>query len=479
MDELKKIFQEYYTLNDIGGILFWDNATYLPQNSSQSRSEQLAVLSRLTDTTLRNDELDNLINNVRIADLSAHDKKNFNLMKEIINQENSVDPLLKEKLTRKKIECEQFWRLAKEKNDISIVSKAFNDVLSLTIEESKQLSVKSGKSPYDSLINKYDIDLSSSQIDKLFSVIRENIIPTYSEADKITNTRIPKINIKNSDLLENMKYFMKALRFDFKRGRIDLSNHPFCGGANDDIRITTRFEKNVFESLSALFHESGHGLYEQNRPKENLYQPIGQSRSLTFHESQSLFFENHIFKSLNFFELLIKNFSNKDDLFELFKENYHSIRINPIRVSSDEFSYPIHIYIRYEIEKMIFSENLDLIDIREIWNKMYKEMLGINISNDSEGVLQDIHWFEGMYGYFPTYATGAMMASQLKYNYPKYNEFNSNPNSQNMGEVSQLLTDNIHQYGSEYSMSDVLSKISKEELNPNYLVKHLKERFKV
>ena len=333
MDELKKIFQEYYTLNDIGGILFWDNATYLPQNSSQSRSEQLAVLSRLTDTTLRNDELDNLINNVRIADLSAHDKKNFNLMKEIINQENSVDPLLKEKLTRKKIECEQFWRLAKEKNDISIVSKAFNDVLSLTIEESKQLSVKSGKSPYDSLINKYDIDLSSSQIDKLFSVIRENIIPTYSEADKITNTRIPKINIKNSDLLENMKYFMKALRFDFKRGRIDLSNHPFCGGANDDIRITTRFEKNVFESLSALFHESGHGLYEQNRPKENLYQPIGQSRSLTFHESQSLFFENHIFKSLNFFELLIKNFSNKDDLFELFKENYHSIRINPIRVS--------------------------------------------------------------------------------------------------------------------------------------------------
>ena len=479
MDELKKIFQEYYTLNDIGGILFWDNATYLPQNSSQSRSEQLAVLSRLTDTTLRNDELDSLINNVRIADLSAHDKKNFNLMKEIINQENSVDPLLKEKLIRRKIECEQFWRLAKEKNDISIVSEAFNDVLSLTIEESKQLSVKSGKSPYDSLINKYDIDLSSSQIDKLFSVIRENIIPTYSEADKITNTRIPKINIKNSDLLENMKYFMKALRFDFKRGRIDLSNHPFCGGANDDIRITTRFEKNVFESLSALFHESGHGLYEQNRPKENLYQPIGQSRSLTFHESQSLFFENHIFKSLNFFELLIKNFSNKDDLFELFKENYHSIRINPIRVSSDEFSYPIHIYIRYEIEKMIFSENLDLIDIREIWNKMYKEMLGINISNDSEGVLQDIHWFEGMYGYFPTYATGAMMASQLKYNYPKYNEFNSNPNSQNMGEVSQWLTDNIHQYGSEYSMSDVLSKISLVELNPNYLVKHLKERFKV
>ena len=479
MDELKKIFQEYYTLNDIGGILFWDNATYLPKDSSQSRSEQLAVLSKLTDKTLRNDKLDSLINNVMIDDLTEHEKKNFILMKEIINQENSVDPSLKEKLTRKRIECEKFWRLAKEKNDIFIVSKSFNEVLSLTIEESKQLSFNSSKSPYDSLINKYDIDLSSSQIDKLFSVIRENLIPTYIESDKNKNTRLPKINIKNSDLLQSMKFFMKSLRFDFNRGRIDLSNHPFCGGANDDIRITTRFEKNVFESLSALFHESGHGLYEQNRPKKSLYQPIGQSRSLTFHESQSLFFENHIFKSLNFFELITKNYTNKDDLLEIFKENYHSIRINPIRVSSDEFSYPIHIYIRYEIEKMIFSENLDLIDIREIWNKMYKEMLDINISNDSEGILQDIHWFEGMYGYFPTYATGAMMASQLKYNYPKYNEFNSNPNNQNMEEISQWLTDNIHQYGSEYSMSDVLNKISKEELNPNYLVKHLKERFKV
>jgi carboxypeptidase Taq len=479
MDELKKIFQEYYTLNDIAGILFWDNATYLPQNSSQSRSEQLAVLSKLTDKTLRNNNLDSIIANIDINNLSKYDKKNFVLMREIISQENSVDPLLKEKLIRKKIQCEQAWRIAKEKNDISIVKEAFDDVLSLTIEESKQLSLKSGKSPYDSLIGKYDIDLSSSEIDRLFSVIQQTIIPTYLEADKITNARLPEINIDNSVLLENMKYFMTALKFDFKRGRIDLSNHPFCGGANDDIRITTRFEKNIFESISALFHESGHGLYEQNRPKDNLYQPIGQSRSLTFHESQSLFFENHIFKSINFFKLLTKNFSNKSNLLEIFKENYHSIKINPIRVSSDEFSYPIHIYIRYEIEKIIFSEKLDLMDIREIWNKMYKEMLGISITNDREGVLQDIHWFEGVYGYFPTYATGAMMASQLKYNYSKYDEFISNPNEKNMGEISQWLIDNIHQHGSKHSMAEILNRISKEELNPNYLVKHLEERFKV
>ncbi len=479
MDELKKIFQEYYTLNDIGGILFWDNATYLPQNSSDSRSEQLAVLSRLSDKTLRNSKILDIINSVQINELSDYDKKNFFLMKDVINQENSVDPLLKEKLTRKKIQCEQAWRLARERNDILIVKELFNDVLSLTIEEAKQLSVNSGKLPYDSLINKYDMDLSSLKIDNLFSVIREKIIPTYLNINKIKNAKIPELDINNSDLLEEMKFFLKALKFDFNRGRIDLSNHPFCGGANNDIRITTRFEKNAFESLSALFHETGHGLYEQNRPHESLYQPIGQARSLTFHESQSLFFENHIFKSLNFFKIIIQNFSNKDDLLNIFKQNYHSVRINPIRVSADEFSYPIHIYIRYEIEKIIFAENLDLMDIKELWNKMYKEMLDINISNDSEGILQDIHWFEGMYGYFPTYATGAMMASQLKYNCPSYSRFAENPNTKNMSNVSDWLIDNIHQFGSEYSASEVLSKISQEDLNPIYLVKHLKERFKV
>lgn len=479
MDELKKIFKEYYTLNDIGGILFWDNATYLPQNSSDSRSEQLAVLTRLTDKVLRSDKIEILINSIIIDDLSNFDKKNFILMKDIIDQENSVDPLLKEKLTRKKIQCEQAWRLAREKNDISIVKDIFNEVLSLTIEEAKQLSTKSGKPPYDSLISKYDMDLSSSKIDQLFSVIRDTIIPTYLEINKLQKVRIPDLNMKNSDVLEEMKFFLKALKFDFNRGRIDLSNHPFCGGASNDIRITTRFEKNVFESLSALFHETGHGLYEQNRPTKDLYQPIGQSRSLTFHESQSLFFENHIFKSLNFFSLCSKNFNNQEDLLNIFKENYHSVRLNPIRVSSDEFSYPIHIYIRYEIEKLIFTENLDLTDIKELWNKMYKEMLDINISNDSEGVLQDIHWFEGMYGYFPTYATGAMMASQLRYHCPSYDNFNINPDLKNISEVSQWLIDNIHNFGSEYSALEVLNKISQEDLNPNYLVKHLQERFKV
>ena len=479
MDELKKIFKEYYTLNDIGGILFWDNATYLPQGSSESRSEQLAVLSKLTDKTLRSDKIESIINSVVANDLSIFDKKNFALMKNIISQENSVDPVLKEMLTRKKIQCEQAWRLSKEKNDISIVRDLFNDVLSLTKEEAKQLSSNSTKSPYDSLIYKYDMDLSSKKIDDLFSVIRNNIIPTYLNINKIHDTSLPSIDMTNFDLLKEMKVFLNVLKFDFNRGRIDLSSHPFCGGANNDIRITTRFEKNIFESLSALFHETGHGLYEQNRPSNNLYQPIGQARSLTFHESQSLFFENHIFKSLNFFSLIMKKFNNQEDLLNIFKQNYHSVRINPIRVSSDEFSYPIHIYIRYEIEKIIFSENIDLSDIKEIWNKMYKDMLDIDVTNDSEGILQDIHWFEGMYGYFPTYATGAMMASQLKYNCPSYDQFITSPNVNNIEDISQWLIDNVHQFGSELSTSEILNKISHEDLNPNYLVKHLKERFKV
>ena len=200
------------------------------------------------------------------------------------------------------------------------------------------------------------------------------------------------------------------------RGRIDQSHHPFCGGATNDVRITTRFEDNILESLSALFHETGHGVYEQNRPNQYLYEPLGQSRSLSVHESQSLFFENHIFKSKVYFNIINNIFDNSKDLEKSFLEHYHTVRVNPIRVSADEFSYPIHVYIRYKIEKEIFKNKIKFKDIKNLWNENYLNNLSINLISETEGVLQDIHWYEGIFGYFPTYALGAMIASQIKYN---------------------------------------------------------------
>ena len=477
MDKLREYFKNYYVLNDVSGVLFWDNATNLPKKSIDSRSEQMSVLSKFTDKIFRSEDLKEEIEKAENMKLSNEDSNCLELMKNIILKENATDPDLKSLLIKKKLTCEHLWREARSKNDSSIIEKDFNELLELVHEESSQLSKATDLTPYDSLISKYDIDYDSIKIDEVFSVIEKEIIPKYLEIEKISSPYVYKSNISDSKLLDCVKKKLEQLKFDFNRGRIDQSHHPFCGGATNDVRITTRFEDNILESLSALFHETGHGVYEQNRPIQYLYEPLGQSRSLSVHESQSLFFENHIFKSKVYFKTINKIFGNSKDLEKSFLDHYHTVRINPIRVSADEFSYPIHVYIRYKIEKEIFENQIKFDDIKNLWNKNYLDYLSINLTSDTEGILQDIHWYEGIFGYFPTYALGAMIASQIKYNCPLFGIFLENPDAENISNLILWLNTNIHQKASLYSSDEMLQTISGEALNSKYYLDHLVDRF--
>ncbi len=477
MNKLKEYFKSYYVLNDVSGLLFWDNATNLPKKSIESRSEQMSILSNFTDRIFRSEDIQEEIQKAENTKLSEADSMSLKLMKSIIVKENAIDPDLKSLLIKKKLTCEHLWREARSKNDSSIIEKDFNDLLDLVHEEASQLAKATNLSPYDSLISKYDMDYDSSKIDQVFLVIEKEIIPKYLDIKKIKSPHVYKSNISDSEILKMIKVKLKQLNFDFDRGRIDQSHHPFCGGATNDVRITTRFEDNILESLSALFHETGHGVYEQNRPNEYLYEPLGQSRSLSVHESQSLFFENHIFKSKVYFKIINNIFDNSKDLEKSFLEHYHTVRVNPIRVSADEFSYPIHVYIRYKIEKEIFKNKIKFKDIKNLWNENYLNNLSINLISETEGVLQDIHWYEGIFGYFPTYALGAMIASQIKFNCPLFDIFLGNPNEENINNLIIWLNTNFHQKASLYSSDEMLQNISGENLNPKYYLDHLVDRF--
>ncbi len=477
MNKLKEYFKSYYVLNDVSGLLFWDNATNLPKKSIDSRLEQMSILSNFTDRIFRSEDIQEEIQKAENTKLSEADRMSFKLMKSIIVKENAIDPDLKSLLIKKKLTCEHLWREARLKNDSSIIEKDFNDLLDLVHEEASQLAKATNLSPYDSLISKYDMDYDSSKIDQVFLVIEKEIIPKYLDIKKIKSPHVYKSNISDSEILKMVKVKLEQLNFDFDRGRIDQSHHPFCGGATNDVRITTRFEDNVLESLSALFHETGHGVYEQNRPNEYLYEPLGQSRSLSVHESQSLFFENHIFKSKVYFKIINNIFDNSKDLEKSFLEHYHTVRVNPIRVSADEFSYPIHVYIRYKIEKEIFKNKIYFKDIKNLWNENYLNNLSIDLISETEGVLQDIHWYEGIFGYFPTYALGAMIASQIKYNCPLFDIFLDNPNEENINNLIIWLNTNIHQKASLYSSDEMLQSISGENLNSKYYLDHLVDRF--
>ena len=477
MNKLREYFKNYYVLNDVSGVLFWDNATNLQKKSIDSRSEQMSILSKFTDTIFRGEEVQEEIEKAENTKLTETDSKCLKLMKSIIIKENAIDPDLKSLLIKKKLTCEHLWREARTKNNCSIIEKDFNDLLDLVHEEASQLSYATNLTPYDSLISKYDIDYDSVKIDEVFSIIDKEIIPKYKNIQKIKSPFIYKSDISDTKIIKEIKIKLEQLNFDFDRGRIDQSHHPFCGGATNDVRITTRFEENILESLSALFHETGHGVYEQNRPIQYLYEPLGQSRSLSVHESQSLFFENHIFKSQTYFKIINTIFDNSKDLEKSFLEHYHTVRINPIRVSADEFSYPIHVFIRYQIEKEIFKNKIKFKDIKDLWNKKYLDYLEIDLISDSEGVLQDIHWYEGIFGYFPTYALGAMIASQIKYNCPLFDIFLKNPDEENIKQLIIWLNNNIHQKASLYSSDEMLQSISGEKLNSKYYLEHLVSRF--
>jgi carboxypeptidase Taq len=477
MDKLKRYFKNYYVLNDINGILFWDNATNLPPKSIESRSEQMSILAEYIDKELRDQNIIEEINLNKTKNLNDHDKKNLLLMENIVIKENAVDVELKSKLIKKKLKCEHLWREAREKNDVSLIEKDFDELLLLVHEEANQLSKPLNLSPYDALISNYDRDYNSNKIDSLFEIIKSDIIPQYQNLEKIDNPTISKTNLSKDKIFEKTNQKLKELGFDFDYGRIDQSIHPFCGGANKDVRITTRFENNILETLSALFHETGHGVYEQNRPSDFLYEPIGQARSLSVHESQSLFYENHIFKSKSYFHLFNQIFDGSQEMYKSFIDHYHTVRLNPIRVSADEFSYPIHIFIRYEIEKKIFNNKIQFKDIHNLWNQYYKEYLDIDLPNDTVGVLQDIHWYEGIFGYFPTYAIGAMISSQIKFNCPGYQSFMDHVNIDNIKIVTEWLKSNVHQKASLYSSDEMLQNISGEPLNSSYFLKHLNSRF--
>jgi len=281
------------------------------------------------------------------------------------------------------------------------------------------------------------------------------------------------------------EYIMKQIGFDFTRGRLDKSVHPFCGGSTNDVRITTRYNnENPFSSLDGVMHETGHALYELNLPKDWIHQPAGKSRGMAMHESQSLLIEMQITRSLAFKKFLSntlnKQFNVKDKATD--PDNLYKLgtRVNKsfIRVESDEVTYPLHIILRFNLERKIFNNEINIADIPDAWNDEFNRLFNLSINKDTDGCLQDIHWFAGLFGYFPTYSLGALtaaqFASQLRTDQKELDKEIEN------GEFSNLvnwLKKNIHEKASFFSTNEVLEQVTKSPLNAKYFKEYITNRY--
>ena len=347
------------------------------------------------------------------------------------------------------------------------------------------LSQIKNKKRYDCLLLKYDRSLDSKKLFKIFNRV-----------EKFIKKKLPLIikkqkNIEIKDLLNEQdqfnlsKIFMKQLGFDFSRGRIDKSLHPFCGGGTQDVRITTRFsEEDSFSCFDALMHETGHALYEQGLPKKWSHQPIGSAGGMSLHESQSLFVEMQIIKSLPVSQFIQKTLEDKldKDPNVWSSEVIYNIRnnVNPgyIRVDSDEVHYPLHIIHRFNIEYKIIEEDANVEHLPDLWNEEFSKTLGLDVHDDKSGCLQDIHWYGGDFGYFPTYSIGAFIAAQLACKVrTELINYDLNLKEGNFKPIIMWLRENIHNRGNFLKIDELLEESTDEKLNLKYFENHIIDRY--
>jgi len=486
--KLKEVFREASLSSDILGILHWDMSTMMPSNSRNQRAEQLAYLSKLSHDKISSNEVRDLIFDAKNEDLNQNDLHNLREMEREHKLTSSVPSELVQKISRTAAKCEGEWQEARKNSNFNLIKKSLDELIYLTKEEASILGEEFNLSPYEALVNKFEPGSNTQLIANVFDDLQQFLTPlidTIIEKQKSQKIFPIQYKISENQQKDISEHIMKIIGFDFKRGRLDKSVHPFCGGSTNDVRITTRYNKeNPFSSLDGVMHETGHALYELNLPMKWSHQPVGKSRGMAMHESQSLMIEMQITRSLAFKKFLSKLLKNKfniiDNSFDPNNLYLLGTRVEKsfIRVESDEVTYPLHIILRFNLEKKIFNNDISINDLPEAWNEEYKRLFDRKVEKDTDGCLQDVHWYAGLFGYFPTYSLGALtaaqFASQLRIDLP---ELDLNIEKGKFDDLVKWLKTNIHEKASFFSTNEVLEQVTNSSLNAKYFKNYINNRY--
>ena len=474
-------------INMTMSVLSWDQETKMPKNGSKFRAQQLSTLAEISHELSTNNDFGNLLNKLNLdKKLSFDQSRNINLSLEAFNKSKKYKSEFIIEESRLVSRAFQQWRFAKEKNDFSIFQSSLSDLVTLRIKECEILGYDNH--PYDALLNQYEPGLTTNDVDEVFSEVKEFLVPfikTILHSNKIDDSFYYKRYSNNKQWDFGIE-LLKKMEYNFESGRQDISAHPFSTHFSaDDVRVTTRIdENNLSEMIWSCIHEGGHALYEQGILSENYGLPLGETISLGIHESQSRLWENNVGRSLEFWKY---NYGSLKSIFPIqlsdvsvydFYKAANNVKPSLIRTNADELTYHLHVLIRYEIEKSLIEGNIMVKDLPKIWNLKYQEYLGIEVPSDSLGVLQDIHWSHGSFGYFPTYTIGSFYAAQF-FNQAKI----ENPNllkeieDGNNKNLLEWLRKNIHHNGKRFDAHQLCEKISGEKLNFKYFKEYVIEKY--
>ena len=489
-DRLETRFARLGALYEAMAVLNWDHSSMMPVGGADARQTQISTLEVVCHELLTDAGLDDVFPAAEAQnELSDWQRANLAEMRRSWLHANAVPADLVEARTRAGLTCEMIWREARPANDYARVKPALQRVLDLTRETAQAKAAKLGKTPYDALLDEYEPGGSAAEIDLLFGALTAFLPGTIAAIIERQAARPAPLMPEGPFPIEIQRQvglkLMGALGFDFEHGRLDVSAHPFCGGTPDDVRITTRYREDDFSrALLGVLHETGHALYERGLPGDWRRQPVGRARSMSMHESQSLLMEMQACRSREFLEFLAPILRDAFggtgaawDAENLYRLNTRVAR-SLIRVDADEATYPAHVILRYRLEQSLIAGDLGLDDLPGAWNEGMRQLVGITPPDDRDGVLQDIHWYSGLFGYFSTYTLGAMTAAQL---------FDAATAQRPAiragiakGDFSPLLgwlREHVHGRGSSVPASQILTDATGRPLDVPVFEKHLATRY--
>lgn len=498
LEKIKKIAIKNNNLKSILNMLNWDLETEAPAKSINQISKMISFLSGEKYDTYMNEEFKNLLYSIDVTSLNEIDKKIIEIIKK--DEFEKIEKIPKDeyqKYSELEVISSNTWAKAKQTNDFEL----FKNYLSEIIEFNKKFVKYRGWEghPYNTLLGDYEPDLTVDYCDKFFDKLKAEILPIINDvvSSRKKNLQLEKAKEKLfsqkydvNKQKELSNYLLNILKFDTEAGVLKESEHPFTNGTGkNNVRITTHYYENDFRSaMYSTIHEIGHALYEQHISDDIDGTPAGGGVSMGIHESQSRIYENMFCRSREFIRFIYNKIdqlfglSNVDIDEEMLYELVNDVEKSFIRVEADELTYPIHILIRYELEKEIFSNLDEITDVDKLaikWADLYEKYLGIRPDNYSNGILQDVHWSAGLFGYFPSYALGTANAAQIYESINKITNISQDLENGDFSKIDSFLTDKIHKYGMLKTPDELLQLSTGEKFNSDYYINYLKNKFKV
>lgn len=480
----------YY--NDAIAVLYWDLRTGAPRKGVSQRAEVIGMLSSEAFKLTISDEMGSYLSYFDDPDNGSRlDPTMKAAVRECRKEYDKYKKIPEDKYREYVIltsEAESIWEDAKKNNDFELFKPYLEKIVDYNQQFIELWGYEGNK--YNTLLDLYEPGMTVEKLDEIFSMLRSRIVPLTARiraAEHQPEDQFLKQYFDTGKQEEFSLFILDRMGYDFDAGRLDESEHPFTTGINPgDVRITTHYYPNdLISSVMSSLHEGGHALYEQNISADLKGTPLCEGASMGLHESQSRFWENIIGRSRSFWQKYFRDLQKffpeqlKDISPEDFYRAINKVEPSLVRIEADEVTYNLHIMIRYEIEKALINGEINVADLPTVWGEKMKEYLGIVPPDDSKGVLQDVHWAGGSFGYFPSYALGNIYSAQI-YNAAKkeIGNFHELIEKGELKVIKEWLTENIHKHGKLQKPAEIIMQATGEEINPVYLIDYLEQKYK-